>query len=377
MNETQQAVDILNKHREVYVCLPKNSEEDGVLAAVALAKVLRGVGKRVLLVSETETPERISRLVEGEQFGVLPFNSDRLVVELDTTAAELGQLSYETSPGKVSIFLQSKNGEFSVNNVTVAPYFSQEVLLVMLGSPNPESLGELFTGFPGIFYRLPKLVVDNDLSNERFGNVNFVDPTAGSLSELVFKIIEKLVGLEQVRSGATQLLAGVLSATSGLKNNKTTPDSFAVASRLVSAGADHSLAASTLFKSVGFPEIKLLGRVLSGMEFVEEGKFGYMVLDRKEFGRDIASYAETEQVLTELATNIGEIKGMAVFEDKSGEVVMYMLGSLPPEFLNAVVPKGASFEPLPHIAPTCQRARFTATPLEIRQKIGAFVHKEV
>lgn len=378
MSEIEHTIELLSRFQKIIVSTSKETGEDGAAACLGLVFGLRALGKEVSLVGEVEIPERLKFASQEELFQTLPQQSDKLVVELDTTKTELGQLSYETKPGKVSIFLQSKEGSFSPSDVSVSPYFSTESLMVFVGVTSPEKLGSLYGDNVGMFYRSSKLNIDIDLSNERFGNVNYLETTAGSLSEAVFMLLQHLENPECLKASATVLLAGLLANTDSLKNSRTMPGTFLVASGMVTAGADHSQVAASLFKTLGYPETKLLGKILTEMVVQEADGFAYAVLDRGMPSRGIEQYADTLQILPELASHVIGIGGFLLLETSPEVTKIYGLGTLPNKLQNLLVAKATlPLEERYLVGTRYSYLETTVSKLELLQTLSQYFHKEV
>ena len=66
--------------------------------------------------------------------------------------------------------------------------------MVVLGSPDKESLGKVYEENPDIFYEVPVVNIDNHAENDNFGQLNIVDITSSSTSEIVADMLQNAGG---------------------------------------------------------------------------------------------------------------------------------------------------------------------------------------
>ena len=85
----------------------------------------------------------------------------------------------------------------------------------------------------------------------KFGDVEWVDAKASSISEMVSKLAFELEG-KMDASTATALLTGLVAATDRFKNPATTPDAMVLAAKLMGAGADQQLVVQNVQGEVVF-----------------------------------------------------------------------------------------------------------------------------
>jgi hypothetical protein len=84
-----------------------------------------------------------------------------------------------------------------------------------------------------------------------FGDLEWVDPNASSISEMVSKLAFALAE-NMDSSTATALLTGLVAATDRFKNPETTPAAMALAAKLMGAGADQQLVVQNVQGEVVF-----------------------------------------------------------------------------------------------------------------------------
>ncbi|MFH1222915.1 MAG: DHH family phosphoesterase, partial [Pseudomonadota bacterium] len=96
--------------------------------------------------------------------------------------------------------------------------------------------------------------IDHHVSNDLFGDINFVDAKSSCTAEKVYDVVKELLSrLKQNKiplDTATSLLAALYDDTGGMRYASTTPHTLSVAADLVANGADCSYVSENLFFSV-------------------------------------------------------------------------------------------------------------------------------
>jgi len=159
--------------------------------------------------------------------------------------------------------------------------------ICVVDTTDPERAGGLLHQIPA---GTPVVNVDHHLSNTRFGSVNWVEPQASSVGEMVCH----LAGALQVpltREIATNLLAAILGDTGSFRFANTTPSALRAAARLVEAGARPDLVAEGLYGGKRSQELRLLGEVLGTFQVGAGGALAWIevhraALDRAGLGLD-------------------------------------------------------------------------------------------
>lgn len=156
-------------------------------------------------------------------------------------------------------------------------------LCIALDSSDAERLGAF--GKPWFEKIKNTVVIDHHITNQNFGDVNYVNAVASSTCQ---NIIVVLAALEVAinKDMAACIYAGMLTDTGGFRYN-VQPETFEFVAMLLETGIDIARIYRNLFDVTTEARTKLLGRALSRLEVLEEGKiaFTYVTMeDMKEFG---------------------------------------------------------------------------------------------
>ena len=135
------------------------------------------------------------------------------------------------------------------------------------------------------------LNIDHHKDNQLFGTTNLMSPEVSSCCELVYHLA---VGskLSIDRSVAEQLYSGILFDTGGFRFSLTSATTFEVAAALVRHGARLDHIADQLFGNKRFSSVKLIGRGVDSLELHCDDRVATLLLSEEDL-RD----GEVEEVV--------------------------------------------------------------------------------
>ncbi len=149
--------------------------------------------------------------------------------------------------------------------------------------------------------------VDHHEDNTFFADVNYVDPTASSTAELVYRIAEAASWRLDGRA-ATCLYAGLVTDTGGFRHRNATPSAFMLAAKLAAAGVDVQGVAREIYESQSLPYTRLLGIALTRTQWEDDLRLVFSYVTQADLAETGATLAETEDLIDHLR----RVKGAAV-----------------------------------------------------------------
>jgi phosphoesterase RecJ-like protein len=141
--------------------------------------------------------------------------------------------------------------------------------------------------------------IDHHHDNTRFGEVNLVDGTASSTSELVCEIAAAL-GLTPSPAAAAALYAGISFDTGHFQHDSTSAGTFHCAARLVEAGADPHRIYQMLYETRTAASLRLWARAIAGARPAAAGRALIALLTPADFAATGAGDNETEGIVDAL-----------------------------------------------------------------------------
>ncbi len=306
MNQLNDAKNLIEKSQNICLLPSKNIHGDVLGATLALFNALKKMGKNVDMLAK-EIPTNLQFLNNSTK------NS---VISINISEKQAKKIYYEKNERNIKIYLNCEKEPIKKSDISFARLeknylleftndenkaLSQKDIFITIGAKSLEDLPISGQGIE-LFYKNPVLNIDNQLSNENFGEINLVNLTS-SLSETSTEIIKSINETIIDKDIATQLLTGVLYFSQNLKRPKTRPITFEAASYLIEKKADHQKIIQHLYKTNSISKIKLLGRSLEKLNFNKEKNLYQIILDREDFQNSGTTSKDLSFIINELKLN--------------------------------------------------------------------------
>lgn len=322
LSPTQQAFELIKKSKKILIIVPPLANGDAIGGALALSMGVQKLGeKEISFVSPDHVPENLVFLPGSSHTKNILETSREFVISVDLSCVRARQLRYNTKGNRLNIYIQPEEGSFKKEDVKSSQGKFQNDLIITTSLPDLEALGKMYDNNAEFFYEVPILNIDHHSGNDNYGQVNLVDITASSSSEIIADLLETL-GEEAIDEDiATCLLAGITAATQSFQTSKTSPKTLTLAANLITRGADQKKIVYYLYKSRSMKLLKLFGRALARIQQDKENKITWSLLSVNDFKRTDASGEDVPRVLKEIA----EISAdqniiMLLLETKKGEI---------------------------------------------------------
>jgi phosphoesterase RecJ-like protein len=223
----KEIVNIIKSHESFTITSHLNPDGDSLGSQLALGLALRELGKEVRLINRHPVPKIYQRLPGGS------------LIEVKDKIQPLPEVTF---------FIECS-------------YLER-------------------TGFPG--FSGPLIInIDHHKIEGGFGDVSWVEPSASSVGEMLYQLIEKL-GVPLSYEIAYNLYAAIFTDTGSFQFANTSPRTFEVCSHLVKAGAQPVKVAEDILYHNSFEKLRILGKVLSRLEVDAEGRIAWIYLLKRE-----------------------------------------------------------------------------------------------
>jgi bifunctional oligoribonuclease and PAP phosphatase NrnA len=167
--------------------------------------------------------------------------------------------------------------------------------------------------------------IDHHASNTQFGEINWVDATAGSACELVYRLIR---AADRPLSPliASLLYAGIHSDTVGFSLQTTSSSALQAAADLVAAGARVADIGERLCRSQSQPEFNLNRLIYDNTHVIENGSIAYSTASFDEISKTGCTAADIDDQV-EIPRSVRDIKLAILFtEGKPGRTRLNIRG---------------------------------------------------
>jgi nanoRNase/pAp phosphatase (c-di-AMP/oligoRNAs hydrolase) len=312
-----QILSLFNQASAVLIALPFQPTTDAIASGLALLAVCEKLKKRAKIVSfNFQLPANHGFLPKSDEIFDDISSLKKFIISLDLAKASVEELSYEIQDKHLNIFITPKEGNFTAADVKTSDSDYAFDLVITLDAKDLESLGQLYEKNAEFFYNTPIVNIDHTAANDHFGQVNLVNVTATSTSEVIFEMFEKWPHELLDEYIATNLLTGMISKTKSFQAGSVTPRSLAIASHLIDQGARRDEIVKHLYQSKSVSTLKLWGKVLSGLQADTDHDLVWSHLTHADLTETNGNADTIADVIDELIINTPDAKNVVIlYED--------------------------------------------------------------
>lgn len=238
-----QLAEKLRASNNILVTVSRNPTVDQLASCIALTLLLNKQAKHTAAVFSGEVPSTLEFLQPEE---TLQKNTDSLrdfIISLDKSKAD--KLRYKVEDNVVRIFITPYKNSISESDLEFTQGDFNVDVVVALGVQLQEDLDEAITAHGRILHDATLASISTS-ADPGLGVINWHDPSASSLSELVTELAQMLGADMLDNQVATALLTGIVAETDRFSNDKTTPQTMSASAVLMAAGANQQLVVSQL-----------------------------------------------------------------------------------------------------------------------------------
>ncbi len=213
-------METIRRHHRFMVTSHINPEGDALGSALGLASLLKRLGKKVTLANQGGIPKA---------FAFFPRLAPVLSGPRRPVSAEVAMT--------VDVPLLSRTGSIS-----------------------------------RLIRRIPLLVnIDHHVSNQRFGDINWVDPKAAAAGEMIYRLY-RAFRIEPTREEALCLYVSIVTDTGSFRYMSTTPTVHRIAAGLIERGLSPLKVAQDLYECHSASDLRFLGEVLRSLRQAARGR---------------------------------------------------------------------------------------------------------
>jgi phosphoesterase RecJ-like protein len=207
--------DCFRSHERFILVSHRNPDGDSISSQVATHLILSSLGKESHMINRDPTPER---------YRFLPM-AEKIRIEKSVNG------SYD-----VAVFLECSDRERS--------------------------------GLDGVISKV-SVNIDHHQQNSNFGHINWVEPEACCVGEMIFDLIAHM-GIPLTTEIATQIYTAIITDTGSFHYTNASKKAFSICNKLMDYGINHTNIIRFIYEDLCFEKIKLLGLTLSTLEKDEQ-----------------------------------------------------------------------------------------------------------
>ncbi len=260
--QKQKLIERIKQAQNILVTVSANPSVDQLSAAIGLTLALNKLDKHGTAVFSGNIPSTIEFLKPEE---TLEKNTDSLrdfIIALDKSKAD--KLRYKVEDQVVRIFITPYKTSLSENDLEFSQGDFNVDVVIALGVTEQQDLDAAITAHGRILHDATVASVST-VGQGSLGTINWIDPNASSLSEMMASLTDGLD--KKVMDGqiATAYLTGIVASTDRFRNEKTSPKTMSASAALMAAGANQQLIATELETAPAMPEPYVNKPVSSGI----------------------------------------------------------------------------------------------------------------
>lgn len=162
----------------------------------------------------------------------------------------------------------------------------------------------------------PVLNIDHHISNERFADINWIEPQASSTCEMVYKLYKKL-HIPLNRDAAMSLYVGIMTDTGSFHYPNTSAFTHKAVSELMGYNLDITQIYKNLYEDIPFGDMKLLSKILPTIRRAVFGKVAWFQIKQNVLKNKKISFDLTEHLLS-FARAIKNVEVAVLFKENLG-----------------------------------------------------------
>ena len=159
------------------------------------------------------------------------------------------------------------------------------------------------------------LVIDHHITNDGLGDVELVDVKAAACGEIVYDFIAS-AGIKITSQVAEALFVAIASDTGWFRFGNRDGRVYRTAAGLIDFGVNPAVVYQKLYQNFELPKLKLLARVLDGLELHLDGRVAFKTVMQEDFEKTNASPRDTEGIIEE-GQKIGSVRAAAMFVEQT------------------------------------------------------------
>lgn len=301
------ATRLIQQNQRILVVPHANVDPDGLSSALACFQMFQAIGKEVTVVCPDTFPESLSFLPGSEKFTQQISGGEQFVITVNLEqGVEVEKLRYTVEDRKVNIIVVPKSGSIRPQSITFGEGERRFDLIVVVDTADLALLGSFYMQNIDLFSSVPILNIDHHISNTGFGQLQLLDPSASSATQVLYDWFTRVPEWKQniTPDIATLLLTGLITDTRSFQNPNTTPTSLEIAAELLELGARQQEIVQHIYKTKPLSTLRIWGRALNRIQMDPQSRIVWSTVSRDDLAEMGATSKETHGILDELISTI-------------------------------------------------------------------------
>ncbi len=318
------ATALIGKSERLLVIPHANVDPDGISSALACERVWSAIGKQVTVICPDAKPESLKFLPGFEQLVHDLPDAEQFVITINLDpGTDVDTLRYTVEGQQMHITVVPKHGKIRSGNIVLGGGDKPYDLVVIVDTADLALLGPLYTEHVDLFSSIPMLNVDHHISNTNYGQMQLIDPTSSSCTELLYQWFSSVPEWKEhlTPDVATLLLTGLITDTRSFQNPNTTPRSLEIAAELLERGGRQQDIVKNIYKTKPLSTLKIWGRALNRTQVDRAAGIVWSSVSLEDLQELGADSRETHGLLDELLSTIPHADVYVLFTETENGVI--------------------------------------------------------
>ncbi len=339
-NTFKNVASLIKKSKNIILMPHAKMDCDGMSASVALHLILNKFNKHSTTVCSDPVPEAFAFLPSSDIFSQELIAEETATkqfhIKINNTDKKFKNLEYSVEDGKVNIILFSEDTPFQESDFTFIGAQLKPDLIITLDSGDTYQLGKMYADNKELFEEVPVINIDHHFSNTQFGDVNLVEHTSSSTTQLIYNLIpfleeefraeentdEKIQKTQILDANiSTLILAGMLTDTGSFQHSNTTPEALDIASILIEHGAEHQKIVKQLFKTKSLSTLKIWGKVLTKLQKDPLYKIVWSSVSRNDLEETGSHSDDTNDLIDDLMATTPDTELVLLVKEREDNII--------------------------------------------------------
>ncbi len=317
-SELSAATKAIQENQRILIIPHANVDPDGLGSALACYQIFRALGKDVTVVCPDTKPESLNFLPGFEELTEGLQEAQQFVITVNLQdGVEVDKLRYAVEDQKVNIIVVPKKGKVQAQDIILGDGGKPYDLIVAVDTADLPLFGSLYTEHVDLFSEVPVLNIDHHISNTRYGQLQLIDSTAASATEVLYGWFTQNPEWRDLitEDVATLLLTGLITDTRSFQNPNTTPRSLEIAAELLDYGARQQKIIQNIYKTKPLSTLKIWGRALNRIQVDAKTGIVWSSVSKEDLAEMGATSKETHGILDELISTIPDADVHVLFTE--------------------------------------------------------------
>lgn len=157
----------------------------------------------------------------------------------------------------------------------------------------------------------PVINIDHHIGNKNFGKINWVEPGASSTGEMIYQLF-RLTKTELDKKDALNIYTAILTDTGSFRHSSTTSNTLYICSRLLRFGINPAEIYAKIYENNSVQDAIYVAKIISRLSFAANNKIAWIKIKKPEF-EEIKGKPEVLDRILDFAKSIKTVKVVLLF----------------------------------------------------------------